>query len=238
MTRIPVEKHYSTKKRMLDWWIRLANLLPPQEPLPEPPVVAAIPVLVSPNANSQPGWMRVPATTRGREEAIEKVRNAWDERLLEPVQLRGKTAWASPVGGTAVERYEVFYRVRETLRSIVKEIRGPAFKRPATRYGTVIDAEIRTFGTQPRTISLVGGGIFLSEDSYGVFLRVLEQAGEEIYRLKFCPVCRAIFQPRRKDQRACAPRCANVLRVREQREFEKKWPRAKDRKQKKRGTSR
>jgi hypothetical protein len=221
MTRIPAEKHYSAKERALDPWIRLANLLPSQEPIPEPSIAVAIPVPVSETR----GWLRS-ATTPSDEAVIEKVRKWWEEHSTTLPQY----------GGSAADRYEIFYAVRETLRDIVREISAPAFKRPATRYGTAFGAEIRTFGTRPPKIVLVGSGIYLTADVYGVFLNVLEQAGEEIYRLKFCPICAAIFQPRRKDQRACTPRCANVLRVREQRhgKYERTRQRAKDRKQKKR----
>lgn len=243
MSRIPSEKHYSHRERLLDRWVDLANILPAQERIPEPPVIVAIPVPVSMKAaartrqraknrkekkRSQPGWATVPATTPGLDDAIEKARKAWEERLNTLPRL----------GGSAVDRYETFYRVRETLRDIVKEISAPAFSRPTRPYTTWFGAGIRTFATRPRKIQLVGRGIFLSEDPYGIFLNVLEQAGEEIYSLKFCPVCDAIFQPRRKDQRTCAPRCANVLRVRNQRKYERTRQRAKDRKQKKRRTGR
>ncbi len=186
-----------------------------------------VPVSVKTGAPLHPGWVRVPPTP-SLDDAIEKARKAWAERLTTLPQF----------GGSAADRYGIFYRVRETLRDIVKEISAPAFKRPARQYGTWLGGEIRTFGTRPRKIRLVGRGIFLSADPYVVFLNVLEQAGEEIYRLKLCPVCEAIFQPRRKDQRACAPRCANVLRVRDQRTYEKSRQRTKERLLKKRRTAR
>jgi predicted nucleic acid-binding Zn ribbon protein len=232
MAQVSVEKHYGTKERILDPWIRLANLLSADEALPEPPVVSALPVPVSALSDSQhsPGWSGWLDLGRTQDVAatIEKVHYAWREQ-----------ANALPSSGESADaQYEIFYRVRTTLRDIVTAISSPAFRRPdrayETAYETAFGDKLRTFGTHPRKIVLVGSGVFLTEDFYGVFLRVLVKAGEEIYRLKFCPVCAAIFQPRRKDQRACAPRCANVLRVRDQRRYEKTRQGAKDRKQKNR----
>ncbi len=249
MTHIPSEKHYSHKERPLDRWINLANLLPPQESIPEPSVLVAVPVPISAKAaastrkrakhrkqkeRAQPGWVSVPATTPDLYDAIERARKAWNEQLTALPRF----------GGSPADRYGIFYRVRETLRDIVQVVRSPRFpfgrerKRPGSEYETMIDAEIRTFPTARRQIAICRRGIVLSEDSYGVFLNLLFDAERTVYALRFCPICSAIFLPRRKDQKACSPRCANVLRVRNQRKYEKTRQRAKDRKQKKRRTER
>ena len=50
-------------------------------------------------------------------------------------------------------------------------------------------------------------------DPYRQFIQTLE--GLELFRIRRCPVCGAIFFAARKDKGACSPSCLNVYRVRE-----------------------
>ena len=60
-----------------------------------------------------------------------------------------------------------------------------------------------------------GSSIIVQEDLYGGFLADLN--GCDLSPLKRCPVCSRPFLFRRKDQKACSPRCSNIERVRRSR---------------------
>jgi len=142
------------------------------------------------------------------------------------------TAWESVPGirpGEPATRpdYEDFYAVRKTLRAIVDAVRNPELRKPpGDSYTSAFVAgelpDIPTYQTRPRTIMLTGRGIVLSEDLYGGFLNVLQKSGESVYDLRLCPICSNVVLPRRRDQRACSPRCAKTLSVRESRSATKK----------------
>src|SRR5271155_2238241 len=189
----PRPTHYSKKQRLVDRYINLANLFPPGE------------------------------ANKGSETDVRELNAAWATNWgILPVYASSRLE----------DRYELFIAVRETLRDVVAAVTEPTLRRPpANSYNRAMveTAEgstwprIRVSATQRRSVMLTGRGLVIPEDAYGIFLNVLdsEHAGGMIYDMKFCPVCDLIVLPRRKDQRACSPRCAKTLSVRESRQNKK-----------------
>jgi hypothetical protein len=183
---------YRKELRQLDPWLALAALMPADEILP--PLETASP------------------------EAVREVAGRWSAAGASNPELGLPTPSASE--GEAEYRYELFRAVRGVLKDLAQIVTDPEVKRPTGRYQTLLTPAAIDLSpyllprTRPRDIALTGGGVYIDEDLYNIFLRQLENTGADVWTLRFCPVCRAVFLPRREDQKACTPEHANVLRVR------------------------
>jgi predicted nucleic acid-binding Zn ribbon protein len=184
---------YEKKVRPLDGYLALAALMPFEEELP-------------PRASAA--------------QAVPKVAELWSAAAANKPEL------GLPVVGfsenDAEQRYEIFRSVRGVLRILVEVVTDPNVKPPEGRYESLFDLRMVDFSKylpppQRRSIMLTRSGVYIAEDSVGSFLRCLEQTGAEVWKLKSCPVCRAPFLPRREDQKACSPKCANTYRTRRSR---------------------
>jgi hypothetical protein len=190
---------YVKQTRPLDSWLNLVGLMPFDEKLP--PIESASP------------------------QAVIDVNELWTDALANHPELG-----VPHISENHPDlRYELFRRVREYLETIAAVASDPSVKRPLTRYGTLMDPRMLDLESLPpsdrRRVMLCGSGIFVAADPYGMFLTNLEQTGEDVWKLKLCPVCAAPFLPHREDQKACSLRCANTYRVRRTRQDKKKTAR-------------
>jgi len=145
---------------------------------------------------------------------IQRVSELWDRAVAEHPELGLPVLFSSE--GAAEMRYETVRVVRETLAALLFVVNRP----PGQAYHDLLDLRFPAEPT-PKLMYTPERGVVSYQNSLGVFRRCLEQTETDINRLIACPVCHAPFLPRRHDQKACTPNCANTFRVRNRRAREK-----------------
>jgi len=157
----------------------------------------------------------LPPTELAPPSLIQEVATRWIQAAAAQPELGLPVSVSSQ--NDAEQKYELVRQVCLVLRTIIDVVSDPKVKRPAGRYTTVLDSRILGLQIPPafgRSIALTASGILLSEDSLGIFLRCLGQAGLDVWSMRSCPVCRKPYIPHRRDQKGCSPKCGEALRTR------------------------
>lgn len=211
----------------LEPWIKLANLLPPDAPLPEP-------AMLQPEGEHRK-MLRQLYRAFHEEFRVPDPDGVFPKHvfpkgvsiLAVPTwQDDGMVAWSQHRFESGEQLYSLFHAVRAALGAIAEAC---AKERPAAQISStgsvgeaasIVAVQLRSVNfTIPlaptETVAFVeqdGTLQFHHRDMYREFLRSIE--GVEVTRLRRCPVCGRFFWAQREDKSACSARCGDTYRVR------------------------